>query len=518
MRSTKAALVVTTLALATPAAHSQQATAHRIALIVTNSEYPGDGNRLEGPLVDGAVIRKALSGRGFTGIDGDRAPTLKRDVNRADFRDLIVRFKDAIKAAGPDAIGVCYYAGHGTAVGRESFIVPIDAPDARHADKDHVESVSWVTATLSQALKPGNPSIVVVIDACRTGLRGGSPSGDSSHLAEQRAGMLLALSAGVGESASDGGEYAKSLANAIGTRGVTIPGIFDRVKSEVWEQTQHAQIPIHTSNIVKNVCLVSCDGQQETSDPREILQRRGVLWTVDSFFNAIRRGDVETVKLFLDGHMNTDTPDSKGTSLPVILSLTTTNIDKILDLLVHSGLDLEARYEVWAPQGAHRKTLLERSVEHGNVAVAKALLARKVRVNDPMETYGPMGVTVKTYPLAASITFQHLDITRALLDAGADPRAANWAAYRESEQLSRKRPDLADTLQPLLVRLAPPAAERERQQAEHRQATVQCVKAIVDVPRDQLLDEASHFDIFSHLTLGPRECVLAEAQQGAGIG
>jgi phenylpyruvate tautomerase PptA (4-oxalocrotonate tautomerase family) len=486
----------------------------RIALIVGNSAYPGERDRLRRPGEDTKIIQRALKDRGFIGIDGQSEPSLRSNVKGPELRAMVARLRDALIAAGPGAIGFFYYAGHGVSDDVQNYIVAVDAPDVQSADAAHRIPIYDITDALHRPLNRGESTIVVVIDACRTGARAGGRSspGAGPLLNQQDPGMLLALSAGIGEAASDSGEYAEALAKAINTPGLTIPVVFEQVKRMIWQTSQSAQMPVHASGPMKDVCLISCSGGREVlTDPREILAKRGILWTVDNFNDAIRRGDLETVKLFLAGKMATNSSDSQGRTLPVMLALNKGNADRVIDLLARNGVDLEARYEVWAPMGAHKKTLLEHAIEKGNMVVAKALLARKVRLDQPMETYGGMGMTVHTYPLAAAFYWDQFEIARAMLDAGADPRIGNYAAYKQAQETMRKKPGSAREVEALLPRVSPPGAERARMDAQPQQNVDQCVKKIVAIPTNRLLDEASRFSITSVLTLGPKECVLAKA-------
>jgi uncharacterized caspase-like protein len=491
----------------------------RIALLIANSDYPNDNDVLTRPQIDAAKIKNALAAHGFTGIGGDRRPTVKSNVTAAELQGLVAALSADIKRAGPGAIGFFYYAGHGVADDRESYVVPIDTPDLARVDADHRVPVYAITDMLSQALQPARPTIVVVVDACRTRARNRSrgPAGAAARkpgtgpqLQPMKPGLLLAMSAGIGEAASDSGEYADALERALNSSGLTIPGVFDQVKEEVWQKSQNAQLPVHISSLVSTTCLVSCTAKEVLTDPKEILAKRGILWSTETFYDAVRSGDLETSKLFLAGHMSTAVPDHQGRTLPIVVALNQSNPDKVVDLLARSGVDLNARYDVWAPQGNHKKTLLERAIERGNLAVVKALLAHKVRLNDPMETFGQMGLTIRMPPLAAAIYWEHLDIAAEMLNAGADPWSGNYEAYKRAQDAVRKKPALAAQVDALMPRIAPPGAERARLDAQPQVAVDQCIRKIVATPREQMLDEASRFDVFSHLTLGPRECVLAK--------
>jgi hypothetical protein len=161
---------------------------------------------------------------------------------------------------------------------------------------------------------------------------------------------------------------------------------------------------------------VSTLKKENSDDPRKELANRGVSWTVDAFFEAIRRGDVETVAMFVRGGMSTSAPDSQGRPLPVILALTSDHVGEILDTLVHGGLDVNRTYDVAGGLGPRKTTLLSRAIEKGNLPLVNALLEHEARVNEPIQTVGAMGLTRETYPLASAVYWQRLDIAAAMLD------------------------------------------------------------------------------------------------------
>jgi hypothetical protein len=199
--------------------------------------------------------------------------------------------------------------------------------------------------------------------------------------------------------------------------------------------------------------------KQETStDPRKELANRGVLWTVDAFFEAVRSGNVDNVKLFLVGHMSTDAPDSQGRPLPVILALNATNAPAMLDLLVAAGLDVNHSYEVAGALHPQRMTLLSRAIEKDSLSLVDALIKHHVDVKSPIQTFGAMGLTRDTYPLESAIYWKRWDIAESLLNAGADPASGDYGAYREAQALRDKSSgdaELSGRLDVLITRLKP---------------------------------------------------------------
>jgi hypothetical protein len=215
----------------------------------------------------------------------------------------------------------------------------------------------------------------------------------------------------------------------------------------------------HVDSSVTHIESEMGNVKQETStDPRKELANRGVLWTVDAFFEALRGGNDVNVKLFLLGGMTTDLPDSQGRPLPVILSLNTTNAPAMLDLLIAGGLDVNHSYQVSGALGSQRMTLLSRAIERGSAPLVQSLIKHHVDMNSPIQTSGAMGFTLDTYPLASAIYRKRLDMAQLLLDAGADPAAGDYAAYREAQALRAKSTgdsSLSGQLNALIERVEP---------------------------------------------------------------
>ena len=210
---------------------------------------------------------------------------------------------------------------------------------------------------------------------------------------------------------------------------------------------------------------------ETSSDPRKELANLGVLWSVDAFFNAIRQGDARTVKLFLAGAMTTESADSQGRPLPVVLALNNTNAAEILGLLVGAGLDVNHSYEVAGALAPQRMTLLSRAIEKGSTPVAAALIKHHADVDAPMQTFGVMGLTRSTFPLAAAIYWRRLEIAQLLLDAGANTEVGDYAAYREARALRDKAnldPESSSRLDGLMKRLSPRGTNAARIENELR--------------------------------------------------
>jgi hypothetical protein len=212
--------------------------------------------------------------------------------------------------------------------------------------------------------------------------------------------------------------------------------------------------------------------KQETStDPRKELANLSIAWTVDAFFDAIRQGDARSVTLFLKGGMGTNSPDSQGRPLPVMLALNDSNAPEMLNLLVEAGLDVNHSYDVAGALTQQRMTLLSRAIEKGAAPLAQALVEHHANINAPIQTFGAMGLTRDTYPLAAAIYWKRWDIAQLLLDAGADIGVGDYAAYREAHSLREKSkldPESKGRLDALVPHLEPRGSDATRMANELR--------------------------------------------------
>jgi len=221
--------------------------AERIALVIGNSVYDTPGWTLANPEGDAQLIAGALEELSF---DVDVVLNADRAVMEAAIRDFGAR----LTAAGDDAVGFFYYAGHGVQSQGLNYLVPTDA-SAR------VEADIWAQAprlglVLQYMEHAGNALNFIVLDACRdnplpsaarsAGGRGLAPAGRTR-------GTLIAYATAPGTTASDGvganSPYTEALARVLKTPGVTAESMFKRVAGEVEATTAFRQLPWFESGL-----------------------------------------------------------------------------------------------------------------------------------------------------------------------------------------------------------------------------------------------------------------------------
>jgi uncharacterized caspase-like protein len=127
----------------------------RIALVIGNGHYPDAGAPLEQPINDARALSAALRHNGF---DVD----VVEDAGKDDMTRAIGRLKSRIK---PGSVVMLFFGGYGVQVGRESYMLPVDA--AIWKETDVRRDGFSIEAVLDTIKEQGARAKLVVIDASR---------------------------------------------------------------------------------------------------------------------------------------------------------------------------------------------------------------------------------------------------------------------------------------------------------------------------------------------------------------
>ncbi|HET7886842.1 MAG TPA: caspase family protein [Bradyrhizobium sp.] len=127
----------------------------RIALVIGNSHYPDASLPLTQPVNDARALTAALRHEGF---DVD----VIEDASHDDMTRAVARLKSKVRA---DSVVMLFFGGYGIQVGRESYMIPVDAVIWKEADVRR-EGIS-VEAVLDAAKEFGASAKLVVLDASR---------------------------------------------------------------------------------------------------------------------------------------------------------------------------------------------------------------------------------------------------------------------------------------------------------------------------------------------------------------
>src|SRR5260221_9592983 len=129
--------------------------ASRVALVIGNGHYPDASEALAQPINDARGLTAALRGKGFE-VD------VVEDATRDDMARAIGRLKARIK---PDTVVMLFFGGYGVQVGRERFMIPVDAAIWKEADVRR-DGLS-VEQVLDAIKEQGAKAKLVVLDASR---------------------------------------------------------------------------------------------------------------------------------------------------------------------------------------------------------------------------------------------------------------------------------------------------------------------------------------------------------------
>ena len=127
----------------------------KVALVIGNGHYPDANAPLAQPINDARALTAALRGNGF---DVD----VVEDASRDDMSRAVARLKSRIK---PDSVVMLFFGGFGVQVGRESYMIPVDAAIWKESDVRR-QGVS-IEAVLEVMKEQGARAKLVVVDASR---------------------------------------------------------------------------------------------------------------------------------------------------------------------------------------------------------------------------------------------------------------------------------------------------------------------------------------------------------------
>ncbi|HEV7614461.1 MAG TPA: caspase family protein [Steroidobacteraceae bacterium] len=221
-----------------------QAAETRIALVIGNSDYAS--GPLPNPANDAKLVGEALTSLGFDVI-------ARRNADQTTMKRAIQEFGSRLEKAGPSAVGLFYYAGHGMQLSGRNYLIPTTARIEREGDVE-IEAVSadWVIEQMRYARNRLN---IVILDACRNNPFTRSMRSVDHGLAtmDAPAGILIAYSTAPGAVAADGSgrnsPYTEALTQAIREMHEPVEQVFKHVRVGVMSVTAGKQVPWESSSL-----------------------------------------------------------------------------------------------------------------------------------------------------------------------------------------------------------------------------------------------------------------------------
>lgn len=269
----------------------------KLALVIGVSDYNGDGAideqyratpvrsahllpDLKNPVADAQLIRDRLTSLGFF-------VHLSFNPTREQMLEDVAYFRHLVELAGPHAISITYFAGHGIQFNGTNYMLPSrsvlplqgDSP-ATTAELESLiagNAIGMADLLFASSSTSSDAAHVVVLDACRNNpwaevLEGlGFPLRKGLiDVAIQAPRTLLVFSTSPGEFAADGAgnnsPFATALSDRMEIRSLdnvieeyprTI-SVFKDAAREVAASSQGRQIPYLNGPVVDEVCLHFC--------------------------------------------------------------------------------------------------------------------------------------------------------------------------------------------------------------------------------------------------------------------
>ena len=219
----------------------------RLALVIGNGHYPDANAPLSQPINDARGLTASLRHNGF---DVD----VVEDASKDDMARAIVRLKSKIRR---DSVVMLFFGGYGIQVGRESYMIPVDATIWKESDVRRngisIESVLDVMKAQGARVK------LAVIDASRRNPFERRFRTFSHGLAPINApdNALILSSATPGQVADDGnGQYSvlmSELLTNLDAQGPSAETVFNKTRVAISRASDGEQVPSVSSSLSEDV-------------------------------------------------------------------------------------------------------------------------------------------------------------------------------------------------------------------------------------------------------------------------
>ena len=221
----------------------------RIALVIGNGHYPDASAPLTQPINDARGLTAALRHDGFE-VD------VVEDASRDDMIRAVARLKSRVR---PDSVVMLFFGGYGIQVGRESYMIPVDATIWRESDVRR-NGIS-IESVLEEMKEQGARAKLVVVDASRRNPYERRFRAFSHGLApiSAPANALILTSATPSKIADDGNGPTSVLMSELLTnlnaREATAESVFNKTRVAISRSSDGEQVPSVSSSLSEDVRL-----------------------------------------------------------------------------------------------------------------------------------------------------------------------------------------------------------------------------------------------------------------------
>lgn len=221
----------------------------RVALVIGNGHYPDASVPLAQPINDARALTGALRRNGF---DVD----VIEDASKDDMSRAIGRLRSKIR---PDSVVMLFFGGYGVQVGRESYMIPVDAAIWKEADVRR-DGLS-IESVLDMMKEQGACAKLVVLDASRRNPYERRFRAYSHGLAPINApdNALILTSATPGKVAEDSSGptsvLVSELLNNLNAQAAAAETVFDKTRVAISRASDGEQVPSVSSSLLEEVLL-----------------------------------------------------------------------------------------------------------------------------------------------------------------------------------------------------------------------------------------------------------------------
>jgi uncharacterized caspase-like protein len=219
----------------------------KLALIIGNGHYPDAAEPLSQPINDARALSDSLRRDGF---DVD----VVEDAGKDDMARAIDRLKARIRR---DSVVMLFFGGYGVQVGRQSYMIPVDAVIWKEADVRR-EGVS-IEAVLEVMKEKGARAKLVVVDASRRNPYERRFRAFSHGLAPftTPANTLILSSALPGkvaeDSKADNSVLVSELLSHLNTKSIGAEAAFNNTRVAITRASDGEQVPSVSSSLLEDV-------------------------------------------------------------------------------------------------------------------------------------------------------------------------------------------------------------------------------------------------------------------------
>lgn len=220
-----------------------------IALVVGNSDYESERNKLDNAVNDAEDFGAKLEQLGFV-------VKLVKDCKIDDFCIIATEF---VQEANKYDVCLFYFSGHGVQIKGENYLTFIDT---QFVEGYQFQRSSFCLKDLLNDVNASSSKMnIFILDACRNNPfpeRGGLNIGLAPIFAPK--GTLIAFSTSPGETAMDGGAgrnsiYTGALLNHIDDEKISIEDFFKRVRTSVYTLSNEKQTSWEHTSLIGPFCF-----------------------------------------------------------------------------------------------------------------------------------------------------------------------------------------------------------------------------------------------------------------------